>query len=123
MACGTLGNRWPINGQTFCTWVDEVLVPVLHSGDIVVLDNLGSHTVAGIEVAMAAAGARWCYRPPYSPDFNPIEQMFSKMKTSLRTAARRTIEDLRPVIGELMDAFTTDECDRYIGHAGYGKST
>jgi transposase len=72
---------------------------------------------------MAAAGVQLRYLPRYSPDFNPIEQVFSKMKTSLRAAAKRTIEELWSVIGELMDAFAPDECDRYIRHAGYGKST
>jgi transposase len=113
----------PINGQTFRTWVEEVLVPMLHPGDIVVLENLSSHKVAGIEAAMLAAGVQLRYLPPYSPDFNPIEQVFSKMKTSLRVAAKRTIEELWSVIGELMDAFAPGECDRYIRHAGYGKST
>lgn len=112
-----------MNGQTFRTWVEQVLVPVLHPGDIVVLDNLGSHKVAGIEEAMAVAGVQLRYLPPYSPDFNPIEQVFSKMKTSLRAAAKRAIEELWSVIGELMDDFTPHECDRYIRHAGYGKST
>lgn len=84
----------PINGHTFRTWVEEVLVPVRHPGDIVVLDNLGSHKVAGIEAAMAAAGAQLRFLPPYSPDLNPIEQVFSKMKTYLRKAAKRTVDEL-----------------------------
>jgi transposase len=113
----------PINGQTFRTWVEEVLVPVLQPGDIVVLDNLGSHKVAGIEEAMAAAGAQLRFLPPYSPDLNPIEQVFSKMKTHLRKAAKRTIEELWSIIGKLMDDFAPDECERYIRHAGYGQST
>ncbi len=127
LRCDGLVAPWvidgPINGQTFRTWVEEILVPVLHPGDIVVLDNLGSHKVAGIEEAMTAAGAQLLFLPPYSPDFNPIEQVFSKMKTYLRKAAKRTVEELWSAIGELMDAFAPDECERYIRHAGYGKST
>jgi transposase len=113
----------PINGQTFRTWVEQVLVPVLHPGDIVVLDNLGSHKVAGIAEAMTAAGVQLRFLPPYSPDLNPIEQVFSKLKTYLRKAAKRTIEELWSIIGELMDDFAPDECERYIRHAGYGQST
>lgn len=112
----------PINGQTFRTWVEEVLVPALHPGDIVVLDNLGSHKVAGIEEAMTAAGAQLRFLPPYSPDLNPIEQVFSKMKTYLRKVAKRTVDELWSAIGKLMDDFAPDECERYIRHAGYGKS-
>lgn len=112
----------PINGQAFRTWVEEVLVPVLQPGDIVVLDNLGSHKVTGIEEAMAAAGAQLRYLPPYSPDFNPIEQVFAKLKTGLRAAAKRSIKELWSMIGELMDHFAPDECERYIRHAGYGQS-
>lgn len=112
----------PINGQAFRTWVEEVLVPVLQPGDIVVLDNLGSHKVTGIEEAMAAAGAQLRYLPPYSPDFNPIEQVFAKLKTGLRAAAKRSIKELWSIIGELMDHFAPDECERYIRHAGYGQS-
>lgn len=126
LRCDGLVAPWvidgPINGQTFRTWVEEILVPVLHPGDIVVLDNLGSHKVAGIEEAMTAAGAQLRFLPPYSPDFNPIEQVFSKMKTFLRKAAKRTVEELWSAIGELMDDFAPDECERYIRHAGYGQS-
>lgn len=124
LRCDGLVAPWvidgPINGQTFRTWVEEVLVPMLRPGDIVVLDNLGSHKVAGIEAAMAAAGVQLRYLPPYSPDFNPIEQVFSKMKTSLRAAAEHTTEELWAFIGELMGAFAPDECARYIRDAGYG---
>jgi transposase len=112
----------PINGQTFRTWVEEVLIPALNPSDIVVLDNLGSHKVAGIEEAMTATGAQLRFLPPYNPDLNPIEQVFSKMKTYLRKVAKRTVEELWSVIGELMDDFAPDECERYIRHAGYGKS-
>lgn len=104
------------------TWVEEVLVPVLHPGDIVVLDNSGSHKVAGIEEAMTAAGVQLRFLSPYSPDLNPIEQVFSKMKTYLRKAAKRTVEELWSAIGELMADFAPDGCARYIRHAGYGKS-
>jgi transposase len=126
LRCDGLVAPWvidgPINGQTFRTWVEAVLVPVLQPGDIVVLDNLGSHKVAGIEEAITAAGAQLRFLPPYSPDLNPIEQVFSKMKTYLRKAARRTVEELWSVIGGVMDDFPPDECERYIRHAGYGHS-
>ncbi len=75
-------------------WVEEVLVPLLHPGDVVVLDNLGSYKVAGIKEALTPAGAQLRFLPPYSPDFNPIEQVISKMKTYLRKAAKRTVEEL-----------------------------
>lgn len=84
----------PINGQTFRAWVEQMLVPTLRPGDVVVLDNLGSHKVSGIAEAIQAAGAQLRYLPPYSPDFNPIEQVFAKLKTLLRKAATRTVETL-----------------------------
>lgn len=112
----------PINGEIFRVWVEQVLAPALQPGDIVVLDNLGAHKVAGIEKAIRAAGAQVRYLPPYSPDYNPIEQVFSKLKTGLRRAARRMIEELWVTIGALLDEFAADECERYIRHAGYGRS-
>jgi transposase len=112
----------PINGQTFRAWVEQMLVPTLRPGDVVVLDNLGSHKVSGIAEAIQAAGAQLRYLPPYSPDFNPIEQVFAKLKTLLRKAATRTVETLWDAIGNLLDRFPSHECERYICHAGYGKS-
>lgn len=97
-------------------------MPALHPGDIVVLDNLGSHKVAGVEQAIQEAGALVRYLPPYSPDYNPIEQVFAKLKTLLRKAAKRTVDELWSAIGHLLGQFPADECQRYIHHAGYGKS-
>lgn len=112
----------PVNGAAFRAWVQQMLVPVLQPGDIVVLDNLGSHKVAGIADAIQAAGAQLRYLPPYSPDYNPIEQAFAKLKTLLRKAARRTVHELWSTIGCLLDQFPSGECVRYIRHAGYRKS-
>lgn len=110
----------PINGPLFLAYVRQVLVPTLKPGDTVVMDNLGSHKVAGVEEAIQAAGARILYLPPYSPDFNPIEQVFSKLKALLRAAGERTVEDLWHCIGELIERFSPDECNRYFRHCGYG---
>jgi transposase len=95
----------PSNGPAFRAWVEQMLAPQLRPGDIVVLDNLGSHKVAGIAEAIQAAGAQWRYLPPYSPDFNPIEQVFAKLKTRLRKAAKRTVDTLWATIGELLGRF------------------
>jgi transposase len=99
-----------------------MLAPELRPGDIVVLDNLGSHKVTGIAEAGQAVGAQLRYLPPYSPDYNPIEQVFAKLKTLLRKAARRTVDTLWASIGDLFDRFPRDECERYIRHAGYSQS-
>jgi transposase len=112
----------PINGELFRAWVEQMLVPVLQPGDVVVLDNLRSHKVAGIEQAIRAAGAQLLYLPPYSPDYNPIEQVFSKLKTLLREAAARTVDDLWPAIGALIGQFAPNECLQYIRHSGYSRS-
>jgi transposase len=110
----------PINGMAFRAWVQQALVPVLQPGDIVVLDNLGSHKVAGIADAIEAVGAQLRYLPPYSPDYNPIEQVFAKFKTLLRKTAARTMDSLWSACGSLLDQFHATECERYICHAGYG---
>jgi transposase len=112
----------PINGSAFRVWVHQVLVPVLQPGDIVVLDNLGAHKVVGIATAIEAAGAQLRYLPPYSPDYNPIEQVFAKLKTLLRKTAARTVETLWSAVGTLLNQFSTGECERYIRHSGYGQS-
>ena len=112
----------PLNGDIFRAWVEQMLVPVLQPGDMVVLDNLSSHKVAGIEEAIHTAGAQLLYLPPYSPDYNPIEQVFSKLKTLLRKAAARTVDDLWSTIGNLLGQFASDECAQYIRLAGYSKS-
>jgi transposase len=103
----------------FQAYVDQILVPDLEPGDIVVMDNLGSHKRPGIRQAIEAAGARLLYLPPYSPDFNPIEKAFSKLKALLRKAAERTVDGLWDAIGALLDAFTPKECANYFAAAGY----
>lgn len=112
----------PMNGEAFRAWVHQALVAVLQPGDIVVMDNVGSHKVAGIAAAIEAAGAQVRYLPPYSPHYNPIEQVFAKFKTLLRKTAARTMEALWSACGSLLDQFTAAECQRYIYHAGYGQS-
>lgn len=112
----------PINGSAFRVWVEQILAPELRSGDIVVLDNLGSHRVSYIAEAVQAAGAQLGYLPPYSPDYNPIEKAFAKLKTLLRKAAKRTVDMLWSTIGDSPNRFPSDECERYIPHAGSGQS-
>ncbi len=109
----------PINGVWFQAYVDQVLVPTLSPGDIVIMDNLGSHKRPGIRAAIDAAGARLIYLPPYSPDFNPIENAFSKLKAHLRKAAERTVEGLWAAIGATLPAFTPQECANFFAAAGY----
>ena len=112
----------PINGIAFQAYVDQVLVPDLRPGDVVVMDNLGSHKRPGIRAAIEAVGASLLYLPPYSPDFNPIENAFAKLKAMLRKAAERTIEGLWSSIGRLIDAFNLTECSNFFRNAGYRSS-
>lgn len=109
----------PINRISFQAYVDQVLVPSLTPGDIVVMDNLASHKAPGVREAIEAVGAELLYLPPYSPDFNPIENAFSKLKALLRKAAQRSIEGLWSTIGDLLDAFTPTECANFFANAGY----
>ena len=109
----------PINGVWFQAYVDQVLVPTLSPGDIVIMDNLGSHKRPGVRASIEAAGAKLFYLPPYSPDFNPIENAFSKLKALLRKAAERTVAGLWNVIGALLLAFTPKECANFFAAAGY----
>lgn len=109
----------PINGEMFQAYVDQVLVPELRPGDVVVMDNLGSHKGAGVRAAIEAAGAGLLYLPPYSPDFNPIEQAFAKLKAMLRKAAKRTLDDLWRAIARIIKTFTPSECANYFAAAGY----
>jgi transposase len=109
----------PINGVAFQAYVDQVLAPELRPGDIVVMDNLGSHKGAGVRAAIEAAGASLLYLPPYSPDFNPIENAFAKLKALLRKAAARTVEGLWATIGRIAGALTPAECANYFAAAGY----
>ena len=109
----------PINGVSFQAYVDQVLVPELRPGDIVIMDNLGSHKGAGVRAAIEMAGAELLYLPPYSPDFNPIENAFSKLKALLRKAAERTVDGLWAPIGVLLPTFTPQECVNFFAAAGY----
>jgi len=109
----------PMTGEWFLAYVEQVLVPTLSAGDVVILDNLPAHKGAAVRTAIEAVGARLLFLPPYSPDFNPIENAFSKLKALLRKAAARTIDDLWRVIGESLDAFTPNECANYFAAAGY----
>lgn len=109
----------PINGATFLAWVMQFLVPTLRPGDIVVLDNLGSHKGAAVRRAIRQAGAHLLFLPPYSPDLNPIEMMFAKLKTLLRKADERSIAAVWNRIGSLLAEFSPAECTAYLRHAGY----
>ncbi len=109
----------PINGEAFEAYVSQFLVPELRPGDIVIMDNLGSHKGRAVRDAIQAAGARLLFLPPYSPDFNPIEKAFSKLKALLRKAAERTVDGLWDAIGRFLDAFTPQECANYFAAAGY----
>ena len=108
-----------MDGPAFRAYVSQVLVPDLRPGDIVVMDNLPAHKVAGVRDAIKAAGAGVLYLPPYSPDLNPIEQLFAKLKALLRKAGARTKETLWSTIGELLDAFSPAECRNYLINSGY----
>ncbi len=109
----------PMSGPAFLAYVEQVLVPELSLGDIVVMDNLPAHKVSGVREAIEAAGASLMYLPPYSPDFNPIEMAFSKLKAFLRKAAARTITDLWDAIAQAIETFTPQECINYFAAAGY----
>jgi transposase len=108
-----------MNGDIFRTYVEQVLAPTLVPGDIVILDNLGSHKVAGVREAIEARGASLVYLPPYSPDLNPIEQAFAKLKALLRKIAARTISALWDALGDIVARFTPQECANYLANAGY----
>jgi transposase len=110
----------PINGQRFVAWVEQALAPTLMPGDIVVMDNLSAHKVAGVSQAIEAKGAKVAYLPPYSPDLNPIEQLFAKLKHLLPKAGARTVETLWTTIGALLDQFQPDKCKNYLVSSGYG---
>jgi len=112
----------PINGDWFLAWTEQVLIPTLREGDIVVLDNLGSHKSKAVRRAIRAARAHLIFLPPYSPDLNPIEQAFAKLKTLLRKADERTVEATWRRIGLLLEHFSPMECSNYFSHAGYASA-
>ena len=109
----------PMNASAFLAYVEQILAPSLKPGDIVVMDNLSAHKAPSIREAIEVVGARLLYLPPYSPDFNPIEQLFAKLKALLRKAAERSVEGLWNRIGDLLDAFEPAECANYFRNAGY----
>ena len=108
-----------IDGESFRAYIDQILVPTLHPGDIVIADNLGAHKVAGIQRALQAAGATLWYVPPYSPDLNPIELCFAKLTALVRTARCRRTETLWPFLGQCLAHFSPDECRNYVRHCVY----
>ena len=112
----------PINGECFRAYVRQQLLPTLRPGDIVIMDNLGSHKSAAIRHAIRAAGARLWFLPPYSPDLNPIEQTFAKIKHWMRLARKRTIEDTWRHIGDLVSTIQPTECASYFANAGYASA-
>jgi len=109
----------PMNGVAFRAYVEQVLVPTLSPGDVVIMDNLPAHRVSGVREAIEAAGATRLFLPPYSPDFNPIEQAFAKLKALLRKIAARTIDELWAAIANVIECFTPAECTNYFANSGY----
>lgn len=123
LRCDRIEAPWlvdgPINGERFLLYVEEVLVPTLLPGDVVIMDNLGSHKGKAVRSAIRKVGAHLLFLPKYSPDLNPIEQVFAKLKHLLRKAGARTIETVCAAIGQALGAFTKDECANYFRNAGY----
>lgn len=109
----------PINGECFRAWIDQQLIATLKPGDIVILDNLGSHKAKAIRKTIKAVGARLWFLPPYSPDLNPIEQAFAKIKHWMRLAQLRTVEETWRHLGQLIETIESDECANYLTNAGY----
>ena len=112
----------PMTGEAFLAYVEQVLVPTLKPDDIVVLDNLPAHKIAAVRAVIAKAGAQFFLLPPYSPEMNPIEMAFAKLKALLRQSAERTRDGLWQRIGDLLDHFTAEECANYFAAAGYADS-
>jgi transposase len=109
-----------MDGETFLAYVEQFLAPTLAPGQTVFMDNLPAHKVSGVREAIEKTGASLRYLPPYSPDFNPIEQFFAKLKALLRKAAERSVDGLWNRIGDILNALKLDECQRYLAHSGYG---
>jgi transposase len=112
----------PINGLSFLAYVEQILLPTLSAGDVVIMDNLASHKRRAIRQAIRAVGAKLLFLPPYSPDLNPIQQVFAKLKTLLRKAGERTIEATWRRIGSLLDEFRPEEYANYLKNAGYASA-
>jgi transposase len=111
-----------MTGELFLAWTEQMLAPELRPGDLVIMDNLPAHKVKGVRKAIESRGAELLYLPPYSPDLNPIENAFAKLKALLRKGAERTVEGLWSAIGRLLDCFPPAECANYIGSCGYPRS-
>ena len=112
----------PINGVKFLTYIREFLLPSLKAGDVVIMDNLGSHKGKAVRQAIRSVGAKLFFLPPYSPDLNPIEQVFAKLKHWLRKSAERTVETVCDRIGTLLDRFPPKECRNYLANSGYASN-
>ena len=119
--CAPMLLDGPMDGDAFVTWCERMLAPALRPGDIVVMDNLPAHKVAGAQEAIEAAGASLLFLPPYSPDFNPIEMAFSKLKAHMRKAAARTVEALDAAVAAALNTFRPHECENFFAHAGYDR--
>ena len=112
----------PIDGESFRLYVEKVVLPTLRPGDIVIMDNLGSHKGKAVRRLIRSAGAKLFFLPKYSPDLNPIEQVFAKIKHLLRKAAARTADAICLALGEILQAFTPDECANYFANSGYRRT-
>jgi transposase len=110
----------PINGEVFLAWLRKILIPSLKPGQVVIMDNLGSHRGKAVRQALRQAGAKLLFLPKYSPDLNPIEQVFAKLKHLLRKAQARSYDGLLKAIGELLETYTRQECANYLKNCGYG---
>ena len=118
--CAPMLLDGPMDGEAFLAWCEQMLAPTLRPGDIVIMDNLSAHKVAGVRETIEQRGAQLLYLPPYSPDFNPIENAFAKLKSLLRKAAARTVEALETAVANALPQFEPDECLNFFVHAGYG---
>ncbi len=112
----------PVNGQSFTDYVEQFLVPTLSPGDVVIMDNLSSHKQPAIRKAIRSAGAKLLFLPPYSPDLNPIEQVFAKLKTHVRKAAPRSLDAISNAIANALTAFSPQECANYLRNSGYASA-
>ena len=112
----------PINGERFQIYVEEVLAPTLSPGDIVIMDNLGAHKAKAVRAAIRGAGAKLLFLPKYSPDLNPIEKLFAKLKHHLRKAQARSVDAVGQTIGQILATVTPQECSNYFAHAGYERT-
>jgi transposase len=118
--CAPMLLDGPMDGEAFLAWCEQMLAPVLRPRDVVIMDNLPAHKVAGVRQAIEAAGAILLYLPPYSPDFNPIKNAFSKLKAHVRKVAVRTVETLEAAVATALRTFEPAECANFFAHAGYG---